>query len=264
MARIKEGVVAFDFDGVIGDSVYECYVQSMKATKDLGLGISPSKKVEKAFREGRPLITKAEHFVTILRLIQEHPEINFEMMSQAKFDMEFKKDSKKVERFLERFYHHRAEMQKISPAEWNALQKSFPKIARFIANVAKGHKVYIATTKNKAAVVDLLEKYGIHLPESHILSKDFSKDKNEQLKEIARQAQVPVGQIVLVEDAVKQAQKARGMGAKAVIVPYGYSTARQRAEAKKAGIASLNPSSKKKEEKKISRMIRQGRIGRRG
>ncbi len=252
MAGIKEGVVAFDFDGVIGDSVYECYVQSIKAAKDLNIGVNASKKLEEKFREGRPLITKAEHFYTILRLIKEHPEINFEMMSQARFDAEFKKDVKRAEQFLERFYHHRAEMRKISPREWTALQKSFPRIARFIA-----------TTKNQTAVVELLKRYGIHLPESHILSKDFSKDKNEQLKEISKRARVPVNQIVLVEDAVKQAQKARSMGAKAVIVPYGYSTAKQRREAKKEGIPSLNPGSRKKESKKISRMIRQGRVGRR-
>jgi len=264
MAQVKEGVVAFDFDGVIGDSVYECYVQSMKAAKDLGMGVNSSAKVEKVFREGRPLITKPEHFYTILRLAKEHPEINFEMMSQAKFDLEFKKDAKKAEPFLERFYHHRAEMQKISPKEWVALQKSFPKIARFIAHVARGHRVYIATTKNQSAVVDLLARYGIHLSTDRILSKDFSKDTNAQLKEISRRAKVPVGQIVLVEDALKQAQKARSMGAKAVIVPYGYSTVKQRKEAKKAGIPSLNPGAYKKESKKISRMIRQGRVGRRG
>ena len=49
MPRVKEGVVAFDFDGVIGDSVYECYVQSMKAVKDLGFDIRSSQKIERAF-----------------------------------------------------------------------------------------------------------------------------------------------------------------------------------------------------------------------
>ena len=109
--------------------------------------------------------------------------------------------------------------------------------------------------------MDLLKSYGINIPESNIFSKEFSKDKAIQLKEIAKRAKVPVSQIVLVEDALKQAQKARSMGAKAVIVPYGYSTLKQRREAKKRGISSLNPSSKKKESKKLSRMIRQGRIG---
>ena len=29
--KAKKGVVVLDFDGVIGDSVHECYVQSIKA-----------------------------------------------------------------------------------------------------------------------------------------------------------------------------------------------------------------------------------------
>jgi len=178
-------------------------------------------------------------------------------MQQAQFDAEFAKDKRKAEKFLKQFYAHRKKMQAENPKKWGKLQKEFPRIVAFVKAMQAEHDVYIATTKNKAAVVDLLAQYGLQIPESRVYSKDFSKDKAVQLREIAKRAGVPLGRVVLVEDAVKQAKKARTMGAKGVIVPYGYSTKAQRKGARKEGISQLTVGPKGR--KQMRRLIRRGR-----
>ena len=232
----KKGVVVFDFDGVIGDSVRECFVQSLNAYADLGGRVATSKAVEKAFRSARPLITKTEHFITVLRLIQENPRIDFNKMSQQQFDAEHRKDAGNAGRFAERFYAHREQMRAISPKEWLALQKSFPKIAKFVAKVQKKNQVFIATTKDKKSVTELLRVYGIRIPEKNIVTKEFSKDKKQQLREIARRAGVSIREVLLVEDAVAQLRQASKIGVRGVLASWGYSTKAQRKEAKGEGI----------------------------
>ena len=252
----KKGVVAFDFDGVIGDSAYECYVQSLKSVKDMGLKLNHSALVEKQFRDARPLITKAEHYFTVLRMIEQNPKINFNFVTQAQMNAAFKADASSAQLFTEKFKFHRSEMQKISPKEWTALNKSFPRMAKFVRNTARRNEVYIATTKDKKSVVELLSRYGIHMPERNIIAVEFSKDKKVQLQEISRLSGKPLKSIVLVEDAVEQIKAARSIGAKAVLAPWGYSTLTQRKEARKSRYPIIKAS--KKDVRKISRISRKG------
>jgi len=252
----KRGVVAFDFDGVIGDSVYECYIQSLKAGKDIGMNLNHSALIEKQFREARPLITKVEHFFTIMRMIEQNPKINFNFVTQDQMNAAFKADAQKAQLFSDKFKAHRSEMQKISPKEWAALNKSFPRMAKFVRDSSRRNDVFIATTKDKKSVVELLARYGIHIPERNIISREFSNDKKAQLQEISRVSGKPLKSIVLVEDAIEQVKAARSVGAKAVMAPWGYSTLKQKKEARVARVPMIKTT--KRDVRRISRIARRG------
>ncbi len=252
----KRGVVAFDFDGVIGDSVYECYIQSLKAGKDIGMKVNHSALIEKQFREARPLITKAEHFFTIMRMIEHNPKINFNFVTQEQMNSAFKADAQKAQEFLEKFKAHRSEMQKISPREWAALNKSFPRMAKFVRDSSRKNDVFIATTKDKKSVMELLSRYGIHIPEKNIIAVEFSKDKTKQLQEISRLSGKPMKSIVLVEDAIEQIKAARSVGAKAVMAPWGYSTLKQKKEARRGKVPIIGTT--KRDVRRIAKIARRG------
>lgn len=260
MAKKKEGVVAFDFDGVICNSAKESYIQALEAYREMGGKIKHSERVLESFMKGRPLVTKLEQYYALFSMLERNPRINFENVSAKQFEKENQKHKQQHQQFTERFLHHRRTMAKMKPFEWAKLHKKYFKIDAFIKRVAKNHQVFITTTKDFASVKDLLRHFGIqNIPDSHIFSKDFSNKKTEQLKAVSKKTNVPLSQIVLVEDAVEQVRKARSIGAKAVLVPYGYSTKRQITRARKEGFPNLNPASTKKESKKLSRMIRRGR-----
>ncbi len=224
----KTGVVAFDFDGVIGDSVKECYVQSLAA-----YGGEHSAVLEKKFREARPLITVVEHFYTVMRMIKEKPSTDFSRMTQEHFFREHEKDTAKAAEFKDRFYNQRREMQEMTPQKWRALQGAFPRMAGFIKEVQRKNHVYIATTKDKKSVMELLKSYGVNIPEENILSRDFSKKKNEQLHEIMRRSGFPPHKVLLIEDSLEQILNARKLGIKTMMVPWGYSNRSQVKEAKR-------------------------------
>jgi len=229
----KKGVVAFDVDGTIGDTAYECYIQTMSTWPDVGGKVKPSLKVEQQFMSARPLITKREHFFTVMRLIEENPNINFNNVTQAQMNNAFLLDEKRSKEFNERYIVHRQKMIRENPVRWAKLNRSFPKIAEFIKRVRRNNEIYIATTKDRKSVIELLGRYGIVIPEQNILAVDFSKDKREQLKEISKRSGVPLNKIVLVEDSIEQVKAAREIGAKAVLYKRGYSTLAQKKEARK-------------------------------
>ncbi len=232
----KNGVIAIDFDGVIGDSVKECFVQSVKAYSNLGGKIKTTAETEKQFREARPLTTQPEQFLSVLRLMEQNPKIDFRQMTQQTMNNEFQKDKKRGKLFNQKFKEHRKEMQKISPKEWFALQRSFPRVAKFVRKLQAGNKVFIATTKDSKSVSDLLKRYGISIPEKNIVAREFSSDKRKQLQEIAFRAGVPIKKIVLLDDAIEQVRGAREIGAKGIIAPWGYITRGQQKQAKKERI----------------------------
>lgn len=251
----KRGVVAFDVDGTIGDTAHECYIQTVKAWPDVGGKTKHSPKVEKQFLEARPLITKREHFFTVMRLIDENPNINFNNLTQARMNAEFAKDVGQAKLFSERYILHRNEMIRTDPVRWARLNKSFPKIAEFIKRVRRNNEVYIATTKDRKSTIELLARYGIRISQDHVLAVDFSKDKREQLKEISKRSGVPLHKIVLVEDSIEQIKAARSIGAKAVLYKRGYSTLAQKKEAKKSRVPLVDWT-KRFDSRKLKRMAR--------
>ncbi len=231
----KKGVVAFDFDGEIGDSVKECFVQAMKAHQEMGGRLRPEKWVEKKFREGRPFVTVVENFSTVLQLIEQNPKIQFNRLTQTEFNAVHRQNPQ-ASTFAKRFYDHRKQMQTREPREWRDLQREFPRIARLVRGLQKKNEVFIASTKDKKSVQDLLTTYGIRIPENRILSRDFSADKNAQLAEIAKRAGVHPHEIILVEDSLEQLQNARKIGVSGVMARWGYSTKAQKREARKENI----------------------------
>jgi HAD superfamily hydrolase (TIGR01509 family) len=251
----KRGVVAFDVDGTIGDTAHECYIQTMKTWPDIGGKVKPSPKVEKQFLEARPLITKREHFFTVMRLIDENPNINFNNLTQEQMNAGFAKDVEHAKAFSEQYMVHRNEMIRTDPIRWARLNKSFPKIAEFIKQVRRNNEVYIATTKDRKSTIELLARYGIRISDDHVLAVDFSKDKREQLKEISRRSGKPLSKIVLVEDSIEQIKAARSIGAKAVLYKRGYSTLAQKKEARKSRVPLVDWT-KRFDSRKLKRMAR--------
>ncbi len=198
----KKGVVAVDFDGVIGDSVKECFVQAVKAFGDMGGVVGRNSLNENKFREARPFVTKAKHFYTVLRLMQENPKIDFSGAVQKEIEAEYNKDTAKTAEFEERFYAHRKEMQENWSREWKKLQKSFPRVVDFIRSLQRKNDVFISTTKDKASVKELLRSYGIIIPGENIYARELSMDKKVHLREISKKTGVDLRKIVLVEDSL--------------------------------------------------------------
>jgi phosphoglycolate phosphatase-like HAD superfamily hydrolase len=237
MAEKETKVIAFDFDGVIGDSVYECYVQSLKGFKDLGGKVTDSKDVEQTFRKARPFVKVAEDYVVVLRMIEANPKIDFDSVSQKEFDEAKNKYKEDFQKFKEKFMGYRTDMQKKDEVGWFKLQKDFPSVVSNVNKlIEKGYKVVIATTKEKGSIVKLLKQYKCNIKDEDIISKEIFEDKSKQIKFIALKYDVPKEKIVFIDDMIEQIKIVQKTGAQTAMADWGYSTKKQRDEARLEGV----------------------------
>lgn len=232
----EEKIVVFDFDGVIGDSAYECYVQSIKALKDVGGKLEDSKKVEQKFRQARPFVKVAEDYDVVLRMIEKNPEINFDEITQADFEKAKGNFRQEFAKFKERFLASRKEMQLRDENAWYALQKDFPGVVKSLNRLAEKFKVVIGTTKDRASTSKLLKFYGANIGEEDIVSKEIFDDKTKQMKYISIKYDVPLENLVFIDDMLEQLRPVVGIGVRPVMADWGYSTKAQKEIAIKEGI----------------------------
>jgi phosphoglycolate phosphatase-like HAD superfamily hydrolase len=237
MGEEQPKIVAFDFDGVIGDSVYECYVQSLKAFKDLGGTVKDSKEVEKAFRKARPFVKIAEDYDAVLRMIEADKTIDFDKVSSSQFKAAQEKYKAEGAKFKDKFMAYRKDMQTKAEGEWFKLQGDFPGVVKVINGyIDKGVKMVVATTKDKASIAKLFKQYGCKIKEEDIVSRELFEDKRKQIKFISLKYDVPVNRIFFIDDMLEQVRLVEQTGAKTAMVSWGYSTEGHRKEAKESGI----------------------------
>jgi phosphoglycolate phosphatase-like HAD superfamily hydrolase len=232
--NLKE-ILAFDFDGVICDSVYECYLQALETYKQFGFKIEKTEKLEKQFREFRPFVLHGEDYFVFFKLIEKNPDINFYSMDQNDFDAEKEKCAVSASEYMREyavaFYAQRKKMQKTDFIGWSKLHSAYPGIVNLIKELKKNYLVFIASAKDYDSIELLLAQFGLNFEKDKIISNEFSIDKREQVKEISQRVGTTITNVVLVEDILKQAKIVREVGAKSLLVAWGYSTPKQREEA---------------------------------
>jgi phosphoglycolate phosphatase-like HAD superfamily hydrolase len=237
MEEKKTKLIAFDFDGVIGDSVYECYLQSIKGFKELGGKLTDTKEVEKSFRKARPFVKVAEDYDVVLRMIEANPKIDFDSVTQKDFENAKAKNKADYAKFKELFLANRKAMIAKSESDWFKTQADFPGVVKNINKlIDKGYKIVIATTKDKPSVAKLLKQYKSNIKEEDIVSKELFEDKAKQLKFISLKYDVPAKDILFVDDMVEQVKIVKTLGVPVVMADWGYSTKKQRDEAQMNGI----------------------------
>jgi len=110
-------------------------------------------------------------------------------------------------------------------AEWPELSGAF-------------REVVVCTTKNEAAIRALLEEAGLQLP---VLAKEFSTDKRDQMAFLAATRNVEPGQILFVDDLLRNLEPVGEMGVRVALAGWGYNTAAEQRRALELGIQVLQP-----------------------
>lgn len=230
-----EKFIAFDFDGVVVDSVYECFIVTKRICEELGIKIK--KNFEKQFINARKFVLSADEYYVISKALEENSETDFENMSQNQFDnlariFGFSKE------FHERFYDVRAEMIKNNKDEWLKLHKIYPHIIEAIKNVKKEYDIFLASARNMASILELLQYFECAdiFDKQNIISKELSADKAKQMNYISKNFNIPLNKILFIEDMVQNALSTKSIGVNVAVVAWGYSDQRQRAIIRKSGI----------------------------
>ncbi|MHB2021035.1 MAG: hypothetical protein ACYCW6_29205, partial [Candidatus Xenobia bacterium] len=105
---VRDCVLALDFDGVIWDSVGECWMIASRTWEKL---YGPVPTDEARFRAGRWLVRTGEDFYVLLRLVGEDPGMDLQHFPQPRFEALRQTWKDEVSRFDREFYQMREQVR---------------------------------------------------------------------------------------------------------------------------------------------------------
>ncbi len=165
-------LLVLDFDGVICDSVDECFASSWTAYHQLHRGEPagpPDESVRAAFAALRPYVRSGEDFVMIQEIVARGGTVT----SQASFDETARRGGDATRaRYRELFYQARADFLHRDRAGWLALNRVYPHVERAFARLPASAPLYILSTKKPAFISEILSAQSITVDPQHIIWSD--------------------------------------------------------------------------------------------
>ncbi|MEW6281139.1 MAG: HAD family hydrolase [Candidatus Eremiobacterota bacterium] len=226
--------LALDFDGVLWDSVGECYVVAREAWRQL-TGEEPP-DCEAAFRSGRWLARVGGDFQVLLALAAQDPSRDLTGLGREEFE---RLKAGIPARFTELFYAERVRMRDTEPERWAALQGPYPAVLEELPALRRAFGgLAIATTKDAASVRALLASCGLDCP---VLGREFGTHKPEQILHLCQEWGTTPQSVVFVDDLLDNLEPVRRTGAAVALAGWGYNTPAERRAAERAGIPVLQP-----------------------
>jgi phosphoglycolate phosphatase-like HAD superfamily hydrolase len=161
--------LVLDFDGVICDSIDECFASSWGAYYHLYLRRHPvymPVSLRRDFARLRPLVRGGADFM----LIQEMLDRGESASRQSEFDaLARAAGEEKLRLFHDLFYKARGELLETDRQSWLAMNKIYPHVASALSRLPAEAPIYILSTKKPEFIAEVLSAKGIELPRKRIL-----------------------------------------------------------------------------------------------
>ena len=235
--------LALDFDGVISDSAREAFAVALRTFAEL----RPGGAIERAATEPdlhaafyarflalMPLGNRAEDYGVVLAACQE----GIELPDQAAYDVFYRSlPGSLLADFHARFYEVRRGWRDTDREGWLAQMATYPRLLEILRRRAGDTTLAIATAKDRASVLPLLECYGIAdlFAEDRILDKENGVSKRTHLERLAATLSSPVHEITFVDDKVNHLDDVAGLGVRCALASWGYNGPREQARARELG-----------------------------
>jgi phosphoglycolate phosphatase-like HAD superfamily hydrolase len=163
-------LLVLDFDGVICDSVEECFVSSWEARFRLrgGTGQVPEPPAGSltAFARLRPFVRNGEDFLVML----EASERGIAVSDQPAFDaLAADMGAESLRDFKARFYDARKRLLAEERGRWLRMNRVFPHArAALLAAIGADLPLSILSTKRQPYILEILSANGVDFPPGHV------------------------------------------------------------------------------------------------
>jgi phosphoglycolate phosphatase-like HAD superfamily hydrolase len=172
MAENRAGWLFLDFDGVICDSLEECFQSSYLADNapDIGPCLPPAAPAEiayrAAFRACRPFVRSGEDYVVLHRLIAAGKAPG----SQAEFDRALELvGQESLARMKASLYATREALLERHRGLWLGWNPLYPGMAGTLNGLAGNGRVIILSTKKAEFIAEILKHQRVRWPEERIV-----------------------------------------------------------------------------------------------
>lgn len=243
--NVKDYLIVLDFDGVIWNSVDECFYVGSNAFSRIEDGLykgdsvhkENSRTIQEQFRRGRYLVRTGDDFYLILKLLNENPSIDFEAYAFEDFLKLRKTYADKMKEFAQAFYEERRRMQKEERELWLSLQKPYPKIVKQLSQIQETFLgAAICSTKDKKSIELLLSPYNFN---GEIVGIEYSRLKNLQVGHLMQKYNISASKIIFIDDIIENLLQVQQTGAICAMASWGYNNLRERRSAASCGFNLL-------------------------
>lgn len=221
MSDFKGYILALDFDGVLWDSVGECWLCCTETLKvDFGKAVSSDSAVQDAFHRGRWLVRTGGDFLLVYELAIEDPKRDFDAFTKADFQKLRESESKRVAEFEKKFYARRELLRENETQRWLDSQKPYPEVVAQFAGLKEAFdEVVLITTKDGPSARKLLESADIELA---IWSRETGVDKGEQILDLCKKRNHTPDKILFIDDLLENLEQTRRVGTPGFLAEWGY------------------------------------------
>lgn len=176
-------LLVLDFDGVICDSLPECFVSSWYAYHVLERGCAPDAVPRDAFSRFaalRPYIRSGEDYLLIHDLMRQ----GLALASQGEFDARIgEAGPSRMEHYKAILYQARETLLGDSPEYWCRLNPIYPHMREGLLALDPAANVFILSTKRAPFIIKILASAGVSFAEERVLYSG-SRPKGEMIGEI--------------------------------------------------------------------------------
>ena len=192
------GVICLDFDGVIVDSIDECFETSFGAYKAFTSGpITGALESRRAFfRTFRKYVRPAGEYL-ILHLAFD---AGMSSLSEEEYDAFCLKESSSIEAFTSLFFGERNRSRKENMDAWLSLNRPYGGAKEGLVRLMADSRVFIVTTKDSRSVELLLGKMDVPFPKDDIYGNERHSNKAHAIKSIATRLGTQAESLVFVDD----------------------------------------------------------------
>jgi phosphoglycolate phosphatase-like HAD superfamily hydrolase len=229
-------ILALDFDGVLWDSVGECFVMARRAYQNLyGL---PCSDLEAPFRRGRWLVRTGGDFLLVLQLAMADPDGDLTTYPKQQFSQLQRDKVKECQEFAQEFYALREQCRDQRWQEWISYQHPYPLFLQQLEELRPiFDQIVVCTTKDAQSARMLLASAQLEFP---VYGREVALDKSHQISALCQEHAVAPDQIFFIDDLVDNLDQGRPSGARCGLAAWGYNTAAERQLAQQAGYPVLD------------------------
>jgi len=221
-----KSVLCLDFDGVIVDSIDECFLTAYNSyfvftgrQENVITEINKTDNiVYKEFLKNRYLVRPAREYYVLMKLLFNYPG----KISLKRFSEEVTMSSELLSDFEKIFFSTRKEFIQSNKEKWLSLHRLYSEFSDTWEQVKKIYKVFIVTNKNVEAVNTLFEHFKIKIAKKNIYGYEKVKSKNETVKHIASLLNIPLNKVLFVDDSPQTIKELTEKGIRAYLAEWGY------------------------------------------
>ncbi len=243
MTAREKRVLALDFDGVIVDSIKECYVSGYNAFQaylNIPNKIYSSSQIPqdsfKKFKLLRKYIKYGRDYVFIFNIIKAGVQIN----NQNDFDDFIQKHDYLSNKFDELFYQKRLILFRQHYATWIELNPFYNGMQSLLKNPPQEVSVFIISTKRSEFIDAILKESDISAYADCIYASNEKFTKAMVVKEILEISKLKPENFYFVDDQINNVAQVAQTKVKSILALWGYTGNTQRLDAIAQGLSVMS------------------------